>query len=128
LPLIIVPAYAGVLTFLFVALSVRVIVQRRSRRVAIGHGGHSDLERIMRVQANFAEYVPLALLLLAFAELQGRPNWLLHGLCVALVVGRLLHSYGLSQVKEDYRLRAAGMTLTFVVMITAALSALLRLA
>jgi uncharacterized protein len=125
-PPIIVPAYAGVLTLLFVVLSVRVIRQRRSRRVAIGHGGHGDLERMMRVQANFAEYVPLALLLLAFAELQGRPVWLVHTLSVVLVVGRLLHGYGVSQVKENFRLRVVGMTLTFAVLIAAALSALVR--
>ena len=45
----------------------------------------------MRVQANFADYVPLSLLLLAFAELQGRPVWLIHTLCAVLVVGRLVH-------------------------------------
>jgi|KBSSwiStaDraftv2_1062776.scaffolds.fasta_scaffold891719_1 uncharacterized membrane protein YecN with MAPEG domain len=78
----------------------------------------------MRVQANFADYVPLSLLLLAFAELQGRPVWLIHTLCAVLVVGRLVHGYGVSQVKEDFRLRVVGITLTFAVLVAAALSAL----
>ena len=36
--------------------------------------------RAMRVHANFAEYVPLALILVAFAELQGQPAAFVHGL------------------------------------------------
>ena len=54
------------------------------------------LERTMRVQANFAEYVPITLLLATFMEMQGTRAWLIHLLCLALVAGRVVHAYGVS--------------------------------
>ena len=60
--------YASLLAPLFILLSVRVIGARRSARVPVGDGGNTVLLRRMRVQANFAEYVPFALLLMALAE------------------------------------------------------------
>ena len=50
-----------------------------------------------RAQANFIEYVPIALLLLAVAESQGLTGWLLHTSGVILVLARLLHAWGLSK-------------------------------
>jgi hypothetical protein len=63
----------------------------------------------MRVHANFAEYVPFALLLATFIEMQGTRAWLIHLLCLALVAGRVIHAYGVSQEHENFRLRMAGM-------------------
>ncbi len=60
--------YAALLAVLFLVLSFRVIGVRRGQRVEIGDGGDKELLRRMRVHANFAEYVPLALVLLALAE------------------------------------------------------------
>jgi uncharacterized protein len=56
--------YAALLAPLFILLAVRVIRQRRGARVAIGDGGDKLLLRRMRVHANFAEYVPFALVLM----------------------------------------------------------------
>ena len=109
----IVPIYAAMLAFLYIALSARVIQARRSAKVAIGARGDVHLERKMRVHANFAEYVPFALLLATFIEMQGRPAWLIHLLCLALVAGRV---YGVSQEHENFRLRMAGMATTLTVL------------
>ena len=122
--LIIVPTYAAVLVLLYVALAMRVIRMRRSAKIAIGSGGNARLERLMRVHANFAEYVPLALLLLAFVELQGRPSWQVHVLCLALVAGRVIHAYGVSQEDEAIGLRTAGIVTTFAVLLAAAVALL----
>ena len=73
---------------------------RRNAKVAIGTKGNTHLERKIRVHANFAEYVPLALLLATFIEMQGRPAWFIHLLCLALVAGRVVHAYGVSQEHE----------------------------
>ena len=70
--------YAALLAVLFLFLSVRVIGWRRERRVEFGHGEDFELLRRMRVHANFAEYVPFALLLMALAESMAPPNLLLH--------------------------------------------------
>ena len=117
----IVPFYAGLLALLFVVLSVRVIRRRRGAKVAIGAGGDALLERAMRVHANFAEYVPLAVVLLALTELQRAPAWLLHALGLLLLVGRLAHAYGVSQEKENFRFRVSGMMATFATLVIAAL-------
>ena len=105
----ILPAYAALLAFIFLALSARVIGLRRAAKVAIGSAGDKALERGMRVHANFAEYAPLALVLLLLLELRGAWPALIHLLAAALVAGRALHAYGVSQEKEDFRLRIAGM-------------------
>jgi uncharacterized membrane protein YecN with MAPEG domain len=123
---VIVPAYAALLTFIYIFLSARVIQSRGAVRVKIGTGGHQGLERRMRIHANFAEYVPLALLLLVFMEMQGRPGWLLHLLCIALVAARIGHVIALWDEKEIFRLRVASVSTTFVVMLAAAISVLAR--
>jgi uncharacterized membrane protein YecN with MAPEG domain len=80
----------------------------------------------MRVHANFAEYVPFALLLATFIEMQSRPAWLIHLLCLALLIGRVIHAYGVSQEHENYSLRMAGMATTFAVFAVIALLLLTR--
>ena len=65
--------YAAVLTLLFVALSFRGIGRRCAYGIPIEVTGNSALERAERVHANFAEYVPQALLLMLLVELAGVP-------------------------------------------------------
>jgi uncharacterized membrane protein YecN with MAPEG domain len=113
--------YAALLAPLFVVLAIRVIAIRRSARVAVGDGGDAELSRRMRVQANFAEYVPFALLLLALAEGLGGPGWMIHALGLALLAGRLSHAWGMSQAREVFGFRVGGMVATFSVILLAAL-------
>jgi uncharacterized membrane protein YecN with MAPEG domain len=115
------PCYAAVLALLFVLLSARVISARRTSRVVLGSGDDPGLERRVRVHGNFAEYVPLALLLLGMAELRGAGPILLHGLGLTLVGARVLHALGLSRTPEDLRLRTVGMAGTFTVLTVTAL-------
>ena len=116
--MLVTPIYASLLTFLFVVLSVRVIGFRRIARVALGDGGDLNLMRRIRVQANFAEYVPLALLLLALAELQRSPAWTIHLLGLLLVAGRIIHAYGVGPDPEARYCRVLGMAMTFAVLLT----------
>jgi uncharacterized protein len=104
--------HAGILGLIFVALSARVIKSRRAGRVPLGDGGLEELRRPIRIHANFAEYVPLALALLLLAETL-RTDWrLLHTAGLALVIGRLVHAYGLSRTPEKFAFRVAGMAAT----------------
>ena len=73
----------------------------------------------MRVHSNFAEYVPIALILVYFLEVGTNTELWIHVLCVSLILGRLLHAYGVSQVEENYRFRVAGMILTLSCLISA---------
>ena len=105
--------YAALLGLFFVFLSFRVIGWRRLKSVELGHGEDSELLRRMRVHANFAEYVPFALLLMAIAESMTAPRPLIHVAGLILIAGRLMHAYGLSQTPHILRFRVGGMILTF---------------
>jgi uncharacterized membrane protein YecN with MAPEG domain len=88
--------YAGLLGLLLIALSVQVVRARRRFRVGLGTGTEDGLHQAVRVQANFTEYVPYAVLLLVLAEITGLPAAAVHGAGVLLVVSRVLHAVGLS--------------------------------
>ncbi len=60
--------------------------------------------------ANFAEYVPLALLLLAMAEIRGASPLWLHIGGVALLIGRVAHAIGVSRPHTDDIGRIVGMS------------------
>ena len=115
------PLYAALLALFFVALSVRTLLLRRRKGIALGTSGDETLTRAMRVHSNFAEYTPIALLLMFFLEQQAPGAAWIHVLGVALLVGRMSHAWGVSQANENYRFRVAGMALTFFVIISAAL-------
>jgi uncharacterized membrane protein YecN with MAPEG domain len=106
------PYYAAVLALLFIILSVRTIKSRREHKVAIGDGGEKSILRASRVHANFSEYVPLTLLLIAMLEIQSYSHWIIHGLCIALLVARIAHAYGVSQTNENFKFRIFGTATT----------------
>jgi len=114
----ILPLYAALLGILFFYLSVRTIGLRRKLQIGIGANDNPEMLRAMRVHANFAEYAPLVLLLIALAELQAAPALLVHALGLCLLTGRLLHAYGVSQAKEKFAFRITGMVLTFTALLT----------
>ncbi len=74
----------------------------------------------MRVHSNFAEYTPYALLLIFMVELGGGHGWLVHGLCICLMLGRLSHAVGVSKISENYHYRVFGMAMTFTALVGAA--------
>lgn len=116
----ILPIYAALLAFLFVALSVRTLLLRRKFKVAIGDGGNQKLLRAMRVHANFAEYVPLCLFLIYLVELQSAPSLMIHALGICLLAGRFSHAFGLSRLDENLSYRVFGMATTFATIISSA--------
>ena len=115
--------YVGPLALILLVLSFRVIGMRYKARLAIGSGGDKRIERAMRVQANFAEYVPFALIAIAATEIAGASLLLVNGLGIALVVGRLSHAIGVSQMKEPLILRQIGTVLTTSVIFIASATA-----
>jgi uncharacterized membrane protein YecN with MAPEG domain len=116
----IVPIYAAIFAVMLVGLSVRVARMRGDVRVGIGDGGNIVLRRAVRVQGNFTEYVPMALILFTFVEMQGWPRWLVHGFCLVLLAARAVHAYGVAREPEDVRFRATGMATTAVLLLAAA--------
>jgi len=109
------PLYAGLLAVWFVVLSARVVGIRR--RLPFGDNGDVAITRVIRAQANFAEYVPLALLMMGFLEVGRHSIYLLHALGIVLLVARLLHGFALSFAWQPRYARVAGAALTFIVLI-----------
>lgn len=113
--------YGGLLALWYVVLSVRVTSLRGRYKVSLGDGGHTQLQRAIRGHANFSEYVPLTLLLMAILEFSRFPPYALHVLGVTLLAARLLHGYALSFTGHFRFGRVAGAGLTFLVLIVAGL-------
>jgi len=109
------PLYAALLTLWFLVLSVRVVNVRR-RGILFGDNGDIAVTRMIRAQANFAEYVPLALLLMGLLEIGRRSIYILHALGVTLLIARVLHGIALSFGWRIRFGRVAGATLTLVVL------------
>jgi len=87
--------YAGLLGLMSIAIAFKAGSMRGKLGIPIGHGGSQDLLLAMRRQANFVEYVPLALLLIALLEMNGIPKLAVHGLGASLVVFRACHALGM---------------------------------
>ncbi len=94
--------------------------------MAVGSGAKPELERANRVQGNFSEYVPFALLLFAFVEFGGGAPWAVHGLCLILLGGRLSHAFGVSRMQESYKFRVARVAITISVLAFASALLLMR--
>lgn len=113
--------YAGILGVLWILLASHVTQQRIKHNIGVGDGGNEDVLRAMRVQANFVELVPLALLLIAGLELAGIPGDAVHILCGVLVIGRILHAYGLASNSGPSFGRSVGTLLSWLVLLIVAL-------
>jgi uncharacterized protein len=120
--------YAALFGLLFVALSVRTLRLRVKLRIAIGDAGNQQMLRAIRVHSNFAEYVPLALLLIYFTEVQGAAPRFIHVACICLLLGRLAHAYGVSQLNENSRYRIFGTAMTLGTIVVASARLLLSFA
>jgi uncharacterized membrane protein YecN with MAPEG domain len=113
--------YLALTSLLFLGLSYRVAAQRKQAKVGLGIGDDPVLEQAVRIQANLAEYAPVALLLMLVYELNGGAVWLLHLAGAVFVIGRVLHAQGLASSAGTSFGRIAGMMATWgVILILAA--------
>ena len=116
--LIVTSIIAAVLTIIFIKLSFAVISLRRKNKIGLGSGGYEDLERAIRAQGNFAEYVPFGIILIASLELNGAPWWLVIVPGITLIIGRLIHAKGIHIPPPDFSKRVLGMMFTFGTLIS----------
>jgi hypothetical protein len=117
------PLYASVLTLLFVWLSINVIKQRQRFKITLGDGNNPSLRSAISAQANAAQYIPIALLLLLLLELNQVHVLLLHLFGLSLLVGRIIHARGI--LTAHIPTRVLGMQLTFFTLIGCAVANLL---
>ena len=108
--------YAGALALILLVLSARVIQARGQQKVYMGDGGNDLVLRRMRGHANFAEYVPMTLILIGLLEFRGMAPWVLHALGLTLLLARSLHAYSFGFSSQFMPGRFGGTVLTWSVL------------
>ena len=118
---------AGSLALVLFLLGAYVIAGRVRFKVDLGDGGIAALRQRIRAQANFTEYVPLALILLLLVEKESiGPRWLAVAMGATLVFARLWHAQGLLSNEGVSAGRFMGTNLTGLVILVGALGCLGR--
>lgn len=117
--------YIGINALIMLALALLVVRTRVLTKTDLGDGGNPLMLRAIRAHANNVEYVPMALLLLAVAEMSYAPVWLLHVLGLALTGGRIAHAAGLYQTSGASAGRLAGTILTWLVLLVGGVTCLI---
>ncbi|MCB9745200.1 MAG: MAPEG family protein [Alphaproteobacteria bacterium] len=102
------------------ALGGRVIYIRIRDQVALGDGHNRKLQRAIRAHGNFAEWAPLALLTLGVADLRGASPTAILGVGGVLLLGRVMHGFGLNRRSGPGIGRTGGMALTLMALVAAA--------
>ena len=97
---------------LILALTFQVIRLRRRDGVVMGDNNDRVLAKAIRGHANATEQLPIALILMGLAELQGAPILLLALGAILLTAGRLLHAVYFAVHGTHWKLRFYGMWLT----------------
>ena len=118
------------ITLLFASLHLLVLLtllvpiprHRHARKIGLGDGGDMALMRKVRAHGNFIENAPIGLLALGLLELCGLQAtwlWVSGG---TLLLGRVLHAFGLSR-SGGYSLgRFTGTVLTWLAFLAMALA------
>lgn len=115
------PIYAGLLAILIVYLGYRVTLFRRAEKKGLTQTDCSEaMQRAIRVHANALENIPLALIMLLMLELNHLNPILTNILGCMLVLGRVLHAWGLSKKDGVSFGRFYGMLFTWLSMIAMA--------
>jgi hypothetical protein len=107
---------AGAAAILHVWLSLRVSRLRRPLKIGVGDGGNEVLARRMRAHGNFAENMPILLVLVGFIELATGGDLWLWGAAIAFIVARIAHAFGMDRPGAN-PLRVAGIAVSWLVLL-----------
>jgi uncharacterized protein len=111
---------AAYLAIFFVGITIKTILGRMKNRIGIGDGNVLEMTRLIRAHANFAEYVPLTLILMILCELKAAHQDAIIAAAILLCVGRTIHYFGVIRVKEKLIFRQVGMVSTLFSILTLA--------
>ncbi len=116
--------FAAALAVINLWLAIRVGQHRVGQKVMHGDGGVPVIQKRMRAHSNFAEYVPIVLVLVVLLELAwGQPMWL-WVVAALYVVGRILHALGMD-AEQGSPLRMIGFAISALTMLGLAFAALM---
>ncbi len=107
--------YAGVLAIISIALGFMVGQRRAKAGISLGDGGDKGLLAAVRRHANFTEFVPMIVVMLAMIELNGAPKLWIHILGGVLVLARIIHPLGITADSMSSPFRTVGAMLTAVI-------------
>ena len=107
---------AGAAAILHVWLSLRVSRLRGPLKVGVGDGGNEVIQRRMRAHANFAENVPIFLILLVLLEFGTGGDLWLWGAAILFILARIAHAFGMDRPGAN-PLRVGGITLSWIVLL-----------
>lgn len=86
---------AGAAALINTWLGIRIGRVRTTEKISIGDGGNEKLMARMRAQLNFAEYVPIVLILIGLIELAAGTRGWLWLIAITFIVGRIFHVFGM---------------------------------
>jgi uncharacterized membrane protein YecN with MAPEG domain len=109
-------AIAGAAAILHIWLSLRVSALRRPLKIGVGDGGNEILLKRMRAHANFAENVPIFLILLGLVELAAGRNVWLWAAGILFILARIAHAFGMDRPGANI-LRVAGIAISWLVLL-----------
>lgn len=115
--------YAGFCGLMMCWLALQTIKVRRANKVRLGDGGIPALQAAIRAHGNFAEYMPIVLILLFLLEYNGLNVIVIHVIGIAFLAGRYLHAKGI--LTDDLRYRVRGMGFTLAILLGLAIANIL---
>jgi uncharacterized membrane protein YecN with MAPEG domain len=110
--------YALPLAILFLVLWFRVTTTRSNLKVSIGDAGDTGLHEKIRQHGNFVEWAPIVLILMIIAEGNKADAIWLHVSGALLLIGRLIHPFGLTAANPAHPLRIIGNTSSLLATLT----------
>ena len=115
--------YAGICGLFMAWLALQTIRLRRATKVKLGDNGNFELQSAIRAHGNFAEYMPITIILLFLLEFNGAPAISIHLIGITFLVGRWTHAQGL--LKDNLNKRVVGMKFTLNILILLAVANIL---
>lgn len=76
-------------------LGIRIGHLRHRFHISVGHGDNELLKRRMRAQLNFAEHMPIVIILIGLVEMTGKGGAWLAPVGALYMIGRVLHGLGM---------------------------------
>lgn len=106
---------AAAAALLSIWMGWRVSQLRLRHKVSIGDEGNVQVAARMRAHANYAEYTPFFLILLALVELAlGSEGWL-WGVAILYILARIAHAFGMDR-RGTNPARVGGVLVTWLVL------------
>jgi len=116
--LLITPIYGSFLALLVVMLAYRVTKFRQKEKIDLGDSsGTNAIKCAVRAHGNAVENIPVGIVLLLILELNYLTPWLLHFFGLMLVIGRVMHAWGLSASSGPSKARLYGTLFTWLTLI-----------